>query len=350
MTATAPRRWRRRLLLLAGSLGVALVVAEVAARLALRKLNTMPRPAPAAGRETLLVDMIQAAGERDVVYELRPHLDCVFQGVRVTTDAHGFRGAEVALAKPPGTFRVLGLGDSVLFGWGVEQAETGASLLEQRLRVRPATPTAEVLCTGVPGYNTVMEAAFLRARGVAFAPDVVLVDFVGNDFDLPNFLLAPADFWRLDHCYLYDLALRVWRSDWLDPRTPFVWAPGDGQGHFESDPARVPAAYRHLVGPAAFRRALEAVAGLGRDHGFRVLVTTHGRLLPPAAAACAEFGLPIVELGPRVDAWLAEHHTQRYVGSPLTVAADDPHPSAIQHAMWAEAVYARLDELGWLPR
>src|SRR4029079_4474868 len=103
-------------------------------------------------------------------------------------------------------------------------------------------------------YNTAMEAALLRARGVAFRPDVVLVDFVDNDLDLPNFLLSPQDHTRRDPCFFVDLARRGWRSKWLDPHTPFVWAPGDGPGHFESDPSRVPAEYRHLGGAAAPRQ------------------------------------------------------------------------------------------------
>jgi hypothetical protein len=38
------------------------------------------------------------------------------------------------------------------------------------------------------------------------------------------------------------------------------------------------------------------------------------------------------------------------VGSPLTISAHDPHPSPMLHEWWAEAAFARLQELGWLPR
>jgi hypothetical protein len=180
---------------------------------------------------------------------------------------------------------------------------------------------------------------------VSLAPDVVLLDFVGNDLELPNFLLAPADPWRLDHCYLVDVARRAWRSSWLDPRTPFVWAPGDGAGRFESDPARVPAQYRHLVGPEAFARAVAAIVDLGRAHGFHVLVSSVYELPAAQAAVCRDLELPMLDLHARIDEWLRGGGDV----AALQLSAQDPHPTPLVHGWWADAVAAKLRELRWLP-
>jgi hypothetical protein len=358
MTASPPpvaappqrrRSWRQRLVLLGAASLASLLLAEVGARVGLWLLDALPRSLARGGESVELIDMIQPSPHADIVYELRPGLSCRYRGVDVTTNTAGFRGPEHALAKPAAAFRVLGLGDSVLFGWGVPWADAGIAQLERVLQHRLPGRTVETIGTGVPGYNTAMQLEVLRQKGLAYAPDVVLVDLVGNDFDLPNFLLQPTDYWRLDRSYLPVLLERARRQHRNDPRGPFVWAPADANGNFESDPERVPPAYRHLVGPENYRRALQGMLELGRRHGFRVLVTCHHDMLREAKAICTELQVPFVEQGKRIRAWMKERGLVEFQGSPLSVGPGDPHPSALVHGWWAEAVADRLAELGWLP-
>src|SRR5262249_4819878 len=56
------------------------------------------------------------------------------------------------------------------------------ALLERELTTRTGERW-EVLNAGVEGYNTEAELAYLRQRGLAFAPEVVVVGFNLNDFD-----------------------------------------------------------------------------------------------------------------------------------------------------------------------
>ncbi|MEZ4219228.1 MAG: GDSL-type esterase/lipase family protein [Myxococcota bacterium] len=119
------------------------------------------------------------------LYELRAN--AVAQpagGPRYATNSLGFRDRERALAKPPGAFRVVAIGDSVTFGFGVELEEAWPSRLEERLRA--VRPDAEVLDLGIGGYNPYTESELLRGRGLAFAPDVVLVQFCVNDLADPT--------------------------------------------------------------------------------------------------------------------------------------------------------------------
>jgi hypothetical protein len=111
----------------------------------------------------------------------------------------------------------------------------------------------------------------------------VIVDFVENDFDLPNFLLRPDDVLRLDKSWIYDLAHRALRAD-RRPNGPLEAAPMADRVHFESDPARVPAAYRHMVGPDGYRGALRKLQDLAVRRNFRILVTCHTEIAPAARA------------------------------------------------------------------
>jgi lysophospholipase L1-like esterase len=87
----------------------------------------------------------------------------------------GFRGPEVSLAKTPGSFRILALGDSFTYGVGVENDATFCAVLEE-LDLR-----LEVINAGVNNYGTSQELLLLKERGLAYRPDLVLTHFFWND-------------------------------------------------------------------------------------------------------------------------------------------------------------------------
>jgi lysophospholipase L1-like esterase len=87
-----------------------------------------------------------------------------------------------AVAKPSGTFRVLGLGDSFTYGVGVAFEDTYLSRLERMLNARAGThPRAEVIKTGIPRYFPEPERILLERYGAQFQPDVIVVGFLPND-------------------------------------------------------------------------------------------------------------------------------------------------------------------------
>lgn len=99
--------------------------------------------------------------------------------IDVSINEEGFRGRAFTPAKPPGVFRVAVLGDSYVFGHGVEEGETFAAQLEARLQT-PARPV-EVLNLGVIGYSTDQELLLLRDRVLDWAPDLVILAIYRND-------------------------------------------------------------------------------------------------------------------------------------------------------------------------
>lgn len=89
-------------------------------------------------------------------------------------NSQGFRDYSYPLQKPAGTFRIIGVGDSYTFGWGVSLEDTYLKQLEQQTG-------AEVLNFGVPGYNTVQEIELLKEKAIAYQPDMVIVGYLLND-------------------------------------------------------------------------------------------------------------------------------------------------------------------------
>jgi lysophospholipase L1-like esterase len=95
----------------------------------------------------------------------------------VTTNSLGMRSPEVG-PKASGTTRILSMGDSYAFGYGVAGDETYAWQLEQLLG-----PGFEVLNAGVSGYSTIQATDLLRRLTPEVEPDLVLLGFfTGNDF------------------------------------------------------------------------------------------------------------------------------------------------------------------------
>ena len=105
----------------------------------------------------------------------------------------GLRDRRQAYEKPPGTFRVLFLGDSFVEAVQVQQAEGVAEQLEGELS-RSASGPVEVINAGVAAYGTVQESLLLEHIGERFQPDIVLVlFFVGNDVTNNNYRLELRD-------------------------------------------------------------------------------------------------------------------------------------------------------------
>lgn len=102
-------------------------------------------------------------------------------GRPLTINSKGLRDREYAYEKPLGVKRILVLGDSYAWGYGVADADVFTEKLEAALEGEAVK--WEVINTGVSGWSTDQQYLFLRDEGLKYSPDVVLLAFcVANDF------------------------------------------------------------------------------------------------------------------------------------------------------------------------
>lgn len=94
-------------------------------------------------------------------------------------NADGFRGDDFDVES--GRRRVLFVGDSYTFGWGVEQEEVLTRAVERALARPPFELEVDAFNLGVPGYNTVQEFHLLNQVLDRFSPDLVVLCYVMND-------------------------------------------------------------------------------------------------------------------------------------------------------------------------
>ena len=121
-----------------------------------------------------------------------------FGGAPVRTNLDGHPDKQYPAVPSANTVRILGIGDSVMFGWGVAPERNYLSILERRLEADFPQHNWEVLNAAVPGYNTVMEVELLTQVAPDFQPDLVLLGFIPNDLVLPAFLHRRPSHGQLD--------------------------------------------------------------------------------------------------------------------------------------------------------
>lgn len=289
--------------------------------------------------------LIRRSANERIIYELKPGLDVEYSGTRVTTDGEGFRGRSSPAEVAEAGYRIVGIGDSFMFGHGVEARRTYLGVLETRLRRHRRDLDARILNTAVPGYNTVMEVATLEEKGLAYRPHLVLIEFVGNDLELPNFIRTPSDVWGFDRSFLVDFFER--RRGRRKELSLFGrlerlgLTPG-----LDIEAERVPAEYRGMVGFEAYVGALRELRELSLEHGFEVLWFT---LLAPGnsqrqmIAVSADLGFHVLDVGTVLRDYLDERGLGDYLGSPLALGPDDGHPSVAGHRVAAGALYRYLE-------
>ncbi|MFM8584689.1 MAG: hypothetical protein ACKOFW_24795 [Planctomycetaceae bacterium] len=118
------------------------------------------------------------------------------QMTRVSVNSLGLRGPEVAIPKPTGTFRVIWLGDDVVFSPHVAERQTACQLLRGHL-AEAIGGQVEVINAGTPNYCPLL--SYLQARHglLALQPDLVILNYdmtdVSDDHEVRWQLSSDAD-------------------------------------------------------------------------------------------------------------------------------------------------------------
>src|SRR4051812_44381896 len=107
-------------------------------------------------------------------WRLKPNQECYtkvnHQPVHI--NSMGTRGAEFKAEKPPNTLRLVSLGDSRTFGWGLSEPETYSGLLEAKLQSYAGGKTnVEVINAGVNAWSFPQMTAYFREHALKYKPD-----------------------------------------------------------------------------------------------------------------------------------------------------------------------------------
>jgi hypothetical protein len=108
-----------------------------------------------------------------------PKHEASFRGrdfnVRIRSNSLGFRDTEYQFSHHPGMKRIIVLGDSYTWGWGVEQEEIFCKVAERGMK------NTEFINFGQNAYGTAQEYLLFKKLGIKFSPDLAVVAFFYND-------------------------------------------------------------------------------------------------------------------------------------------------------------------------
>lgn len=103
----------------------------------------------------------------------------LFSDLDYSINSLGMRGPDVA--EKSDAFRIVALGNSCTFGWGVSLKDTWVRKLEILLAEQIPDRSIELINAGVPGYSSFQGKRYLADDLIALQPDMVLVMFGHND-------------------------------------------------------------------------------------------------------------------------------------------------------------------------
>lgn len=187
-----------RAALLVGSLAFSLLLAEAIVRF----LSPQRLPGSIIESDLLLGYLYKK--------NVRTRFFSRFQFISMRTNSLGLRqDEEIAEKKLPGEIRVLFLGGSFVFGWGVQVEENLVSLLREKAKKQFPDANFTFINAGHGGWGTQQTLAYLERDGFNLHPDYV-INFIGLN-DLEN----------NDEVPLYQLLSSGKLSE--DPEPPRYW-------------------------------------------------------------------------------------------------------------------------------
>jgi lysophospholipase L1-like esterase len=283
-------------------------------------------------------------------------------GHAVRINAWGFRGAEWPATKPANAFRILVLGDSFTFGQGIGEDELYTTLLEKELRAKFPGKSIEVLNLGVMGYSAVDEMKLLEKIGPLLHPDLVLIEFTGNDvregdqvpehernrwaFPVPEGVKTVLISHSKVVSWLTNKYDQLVMNAGLRPNVftslEAAYAPSSGEWK------RFVAAYQRMLEWTRAQGIPPPLVGLflmtpysdPRLNDFIDMtpaIRIQDRFARQVEAALTGMGIPTVDYLPLF---------QRYNKQNLMVSKWEGHPGALPHQLYAEGFLAAISRLG----
>lgn len=126
-------------------------------------------------------------------YLMRPNQWASTRGIAFHINSAGFRGGDFSPQKPPGTFRLVFVGDSITYGGGsIPDANLFTNRVASTLRV-PSGEKIETISLSAPGWGIANMVGYINAHGVHHA-DVVVWVLPECDFRRPKMSLEDNHF------------------------------------------------------------------------------------------------------------------------------------------------------------
>jgi len=324
------RRWLKKLGLAFGSFLLCLVLFEVILRLNGYGNLEIYQPDP------------------KLYWRLKPNQDCYtkvdHQPVHI--NSHGTRGPEFTAEKPANTIRILSLGDSRTFGWGLPDEKTYSRQLERLLQQNVGSgKTVEVINAGVNAWSFPQMQVFFRDFGLKWSPDFVILGEANlwtqfseknSDEFVKKFMSRVRLKNLLRRCAIYHFAIEVkLQAFYQRYRTKFIPVDPKQDQFFKEQQQSDP--------DAVFRTAIEQVCQTAQSNGVKPVLlflptldelssTNESRVFVVKRAVSHRLNVPLVDLTPELEKG----------GKTLYLEADPVHLNAVGNEIVARRLFESI--------
>ena len=262
---------------------------------------------------------------------------------RVSSNADGLRAPQSVRKKENDVFRIMTLGCSTTFGWGVDDQESYPAQLQTMIDSSGAS-NVEVINAGQPGYTSFQGRWLWDETLRSYAPDVVLIGYVVQDArkaaysDKSQAILQNDNRFMKDHVLYKSRVYLALRSALGSVQIEAKERPQNGKGGiYRVPPEDFVENLRALVGEIQALGALPVLFGFPLEReGY---TETHRKILK---AASQELGVPHLDLQGRMEQ--ASRNAQLYFEN------DRGHANAAGNQQIASWVFDFLVEQSLLKR
>ncbi|MCE5230257.1 SGNH/GDSL hydrolase family protein [bacterium] len=297
--------------------------------------------------EVTLSQLLRTDPDPKIVYRFKEGARGTFRKSTVSINALGLRDDEVEKIKPPKTIRILGLGDSTLWGWAVNSEETYIELLEDEMNwMLDGKGRVEAINSGVPGYMAVQEVETLKLLAPAIQPDAVFIQYDLNDAQVPTFMLdedivLQPNFLFSRQVYLLWLPTFMRGRDATEQVLKFLGRelkPGKRFSVLEGWPV-LENSYRELAVWCRQRNIPNWVV-LPANEVFPYWPDKMSdEKYDKIKKLCGQIGMPVIDTLPITQKWAVKRHIG---AADMAVSPGDWHPTPERHALMTRAMIPRM--------
>jgi len=102
--------------------------------------------------------------------------------IKTQTDELGYRNKGFTTSKPSGEYRIICMGDSSPYGWGVSYQEMYSVVLGDLMKREFPHKKTATYSMGIPGHTIVQGYVLYREQIKSFLPDLIILTYGANDW------------------------------------------------------------------------------------------------------------------------------------------------------------------------
>lgn len=272
---------------------------------------------------------------------LKPNVKAKIGKSNVWINSKGLRDYEYQYRKDKDVFRLIAIGDSFAFGWGLDLQNIYCKWLEKKLNENFNQLHYEVINFGVPNYNTYQELVYLKEEGLKYSPDLLIVGYYLNDaeiIDLTTYQQTKKDPMPRQIEYERDALLK---------KSYFYRFSKRRIGNIAIKLKKVTPNYiKNFNGPGweISKKSLIEISSLAKQNNFKVILVIFPILVDLREYAFIEIHNLITATSKELGFYVIDmlDHFKYYKAGDLRVSIEDGHINNLGHKITADAIYDLL--------